>query len=164
MTVTREYLLAVDVGLHTGLALFTSDGKLLWYRSHHLSSPGKLKRIITHLLDRAPQPTRLILEGSGSLADSWFREAERRNLPIRQIHAEDWRNKLLLPRQRRNGQQAKQSAIKMAGLAIAQLGDKQPTALRHDTAEAVMVGVYGLLELGWLAGQPLKSLLAKRNG
>ncbi|MDT8420499.1 MAG: hypothetical protein RQ754_08715 [Desulfuromonadales bacterium] len=163
MSAPREYLLAVDVGLHTGLALFAANGKLLWYRSHHLSSPGKLKRIITRLLDSPPQPTRLIVEGSGPLADSWVREAERRDLPCSQINAEDWRSKLLLPRQQRHSRQAKQAAIKMAGLAIPLLGGKQPTTLRHDTAEAVLLGVYGLLELGWLADGPTKQLLSRHN-
>lgn len=150
MEKSQEHLLAVDVGLHTGFALFANDGTLLWYRSHHLSSPGKLKKILFRLLETEPRPTQLILEGSGPLADMWVREAERRKLPLIQIHAETWRAKLLFSRQQRNAQQAKHFAIKSARKIIIQLGGKHPTALRHDTAEAILIGFYGLLELGWL--------------
>lgn len=150
----QEHLLAVDVGLRTGLALFADNGRLLWYRSHHLPSGSSLKRFILHVLDTPPRPTRLILEGSGSLADSWIRAAERRKLPLRQIQAEEWRKTFLLPRQQHNAQLAKQNAIKIASRIIANLSDRQPTALRHDTAEAVLVGTFGLLELGWLEKLP----------
>lgn len=153
MEKSQEHLLAVDVGLHTGLALFANDGTLLWYRSHHLPSQGKLKKILFSLLETEPRPTQLILEGSGPLADIWVREAERRKLPLMQIHAESWRVKLLFPRQQRNAQQAKQFAIKSARKIIVQLGGKRPTALRHDTAEAILIGFYGLLELGWLSAR-----------
>ena len=30
----------------------------------------------------------------------------------------------------------------------------RPTALRHDTAEAIMIGLWGVLQLGWLAKLP----------
>lgn len=145
-----EYLLAVDVGLHTGLALFDNEGTLLWYGSQHLPSPGKLKLALRGLLDKEPRPTRLVLEGSGPLAELWLREAERRALPLLQIHAEQWRERLLYPRQQRNAQLAKQSAKKLARQVINLLGGKRPTSLRHDTAEAILIGFYGLLEFGWL--------------
>lgn len=144
------YLLAVDVGLHTGLALFAQGGQLLWYRSHHLPSPGKLKSALYGLLDSEPRPTHLILEGGGPLADIWIREAERRQLPLIQIQAEDWRKKLLYPRQQRDGRLAKRSAEKLARKAILLLGGKRPTAMPHDTAEAILVGLYGLIQLNWL--------------
>lgn len=37
-------LLAVDVGVRTGLALYGDAGRLRWYRSHNLGSIARLKR------------------------------------------------------------------------------------------------------------------------
>ena len=33
-------------------------------------------------------------------------------------------------------------------------GAKRPTSLRHDAAEAILIGLWGALELGWLAELP----------
>ena len=90
----KQYLLAVDVGLHTGLALFSEDAELLWYRSHHISSPAKLKKVAGKLLRDAPRPSHLLLEGGGPLADLWLNEAEKLAIDSRQIHAQQWREQL----------------------------------------------------------------------
>jgi hypothetical protein len=150
----RHHLLAVDVGLHTGLALFSEEPRLLWYRSHHLSSAAKLKRVIGKLLREQPRPTHLLLEGGGPLAELWVSEAKKLQIDCRQIHAQQWREQLFYARQHRNGPQAKREADGMARKAIEQLGDKRPTGLRHDTAEAILVGLYGILKLGWLLEWP----------
>ena len=154
MTVSSQHLLAVDVGLHTGLALFDSEAQLLWYRSHHLASPTKLKRLASKLLRESPRPTQLFLEGSGQLAAIWQQEADKLAIHSVQIHAQQWRSQLFHDRQHRSGAQAKREAAGLARQVITQLGNKQPTSLRHDTAEAVLVGLYGLLQLGWLESWP----------
>lgn len=147
-------LLAVDVGLHTGLALFSENAELLWYRSHHLSSAAKLKKVINKLLREPPAPTHLLLEGGGPLAELWLAEAAKLNINSRQIHAQQWREQLFYARQHRSGSQAKREAGNLARQVIEQLGSKKPTALRHDTAEAILIGLYGLLQLGWLKNWP----------
>lgn len=153
---TQQYLLAVDVGLHTGLALFSSQTKLLWYRSHHLSAPAKLKKLIGKLLREPPQPTQLLLEGGGPLAELWLTEAAKLSIHAEQIHAQQWREQLFYARQHRSGPQAKRQADGLARQVIEQFGDKKPTSLRHDTAEAILIGLYGLLQLGWLEKWPLE--------
>ena len=154
-----SHLLAVDVGLHTGLALFSENAELLWYRSHHVSSSAKLKKLVGKLLREAPRPTHLYLEGGGPLVEIWQHEAVKLAICTEQIHAQQWRAQLLNDRQQRSGAQAKKEADGIARKVIEQLGHKNPTSLRHDTAEAILVGLYGLLQLGWLANYPLK-----RNG
>ncbi len=154
MAISEDHLLAVDVGLHTGLALYSTDPKLLWYRSHHISSPAKLKKVIGKLLRESPRPTHLLLEGGGPLAELWLCEAEKLSIQARQIHAHQWREMLFFARQHRSGSQAKKQADGLARQVINELGGKKPTSLRHDTAEAILVGLYGLLELGWLDGWP----------
>jgi hypothetical protein len=33
-------------------------------------------------------------------------------------------------------------------------GAARPTSLRHDAAEAVLVGLWGVIDAGWLEGPP----------
>lgn len=154
MSRNPSHLLAVDVGLHTGLALFNDQSRLRWYRSHHISSAAKLKKVIGKLLREPPRPTHLFLEGGGPLVELWQQEATKLALQVEQLHAEQWRRKLLYTRQQRSGSQAKQEADGLARQVIERLGGKKPTSLRHDTAEAILIGLYGLLTLGWLESWP----------
>lgn len=145
-----EYLLAVDCGLKTGLALFQAPDRLLWYRSQHLANPATLKRFIYGLLHQQPTPDQILLEGGGELAELWRREAEKRAIPYRQLPAEEWRKRLLYDRQFSRSDIAKRSADQLARQVIERLGGKRPTHLRHDAAEAILIGLYGLLESAWL--------------
>lgn len=147
-------LLAVDLGLRTGLALYGQDGRLQWYRSHHFGSPARLRRAVRGLLDELPELTWLVLEGGGQLADIWKREAERRHIWVRQISAEVWRQLFLLPRQQRSGSRAKASAGDMAKRVIAWSDARRPTSLRDDAAEAILIGLWGALDVGWLTQVP----------
>lgn len=151
---SAQLLLAVDIGLHTGLALFSSEQELLWYRSHHLPTPFKLKKMVASLLRQPPRPTHIYLEGGGPLAEIWIREAEDLAIRVRLIQAEQWRYQLFYKRQHPNRSQAKKEADGLARQVIAEFGRKKPTSLRHDTAEAVLIGLYGMLELGWLSDWP----------
>ena len=148
-------LLAVDLGLLTGLALYGGDGRLCWYRSHNLGNTARLKRAVPSLLrgDGAP-PTHLVLEGSGQLAEIWARAAEKRGLEVRLISAETWRRRLLYQRQQRSGKEAKRNADDLARRVIRWSDAPAPTSLRHDAAEAILAGLWGVLELGWLAELP----------
>jgi hypothetical protein len=147
-------LLAVDLGLRTGLALYGQTGKLLWYRSRNFGSTAHLRRGVRAFLDELPELAWLVLEGGGNLAEIWQREAERRRLPVWQVSAEQWRPRLLLPRHQRRGSQAKRHADELARRVIEWSEAARPTSLRHDAAEAILIGLWGVLELGWLEELP----------
>ncbi len=147
-------LLAVDLGLRTGLALYGQDGRLAWYRSHNFGSRERLRRGAHGLLLAEPDLTRLVLEGGGPIADVWAREGARRGLAVRVIDAAVWREPLLLPRERTTGALAKRHAGELARRVIAWSGLPGPTALRHDAAEAVLAGLWGVLDAGWLPAPP----------
>lgn len=147
-------LLAVDLGLRTGLALYADDGRLLWYRSQNFGSSTRLRRAVHGLLNTLPELGWLVVEGGGNLADIWQREAEKRGVASLRISAERWREQLLLPREQRTGKQAKHSADDLARRVIAWSGAARPTSLRHDAAEAILVGLWGVLEVEWLARVP----------
>ncbi|GAB5536207.1 MAG: hypothetical protein Rubg2KO_24560 [Rubricoccaceae bacterium] len=107
------------------------------------------------MLRQANGVERLILEGGGDLADVWAREGDRRNMSVRVIGAERWRKPLLLPREQRHGSDAKAAADGLARAVIAWSGAKSPTgALRHDVAEAIAIGLWGVLDAGWLPEIP----------
>ena len=147
-------LLAVDLGLSTGLALYGSDGRLRWYRSKNFGSAARLRRGAAGLLNELPGLAWLVLEGGGSLADIWEREAERRQVEALRVSAEVWRGQLLYARQQRSGALAKRAADSLARQVIDWAGAPKPTSLRHDTAEAILVGLWGVLRVGWLTELP----------
>ena len=177
-------LLAVDIGVKTGLALYCQDGRLLWYRSQNFGSAERLRRGVRGVLDAlgaTDGPERsavsaqalqglgatvsaqgaalshlawLVLEGGGPLADIWIHAATRRHIPIRQISAEAWRRQFLYAREQRSGVQAKESATELARRVITWSGARRPTSLRDDAAEAILIGLWGTLAVGWLAHLP----------
>jgi hypothetical protein len=147
-------LLAVDIGLRTGLALFGQDGRLCWYRSHNFGTAMRLRRGVRGVLAEIPHLAWLVLEGGGTLADIWSREAARRSIPVRLISAEAWRRQFLYPREQRSGVQAKDSAADLARRVIVWSQARRPTSLRNDAAEAILIGLWGTLEVGWLERLP----------
>jgi hypothetical protein len=147
-------LLAVDLGLRTGLALYGPHGRLLWYRSQNFGTAARLKRGAHGILAALPELRWVVLEGGGNLAEIWKREGERRGLAVLQIGAERWRERLLLAREQRTGAQAKLRADDLARRVIEWSAAPRPTSLRHDAAEAVVIGLWGALETGLLPELP----------
>ncbi len=145
----------MDLGLRTGLAAFARDGRLVWARSQNLGTRTRLRAAANTLLDGLPHVERLVLEGGGDLARLWIGVAEKRGLRARVIDAGVWRRPLLLPREQRSGSDAKAAADGLARAVITWSGAPAPKgALRHDAAEAVAVGLWAVLDAGWLAAIP----------
>ena len=147
-------LLAVDMGLKTGLALYESTGRLVWYRSHNYGTTERLKHDVPHILDSIDGLTTLVVEGGGNLANVWQKEAERKGVQVIRIGAETWRPMFLYSREQKNGTDAKRFADELARTVIAWSGAKKPTSLRHDAAEAILIGLWGVLHVGWLPELP----------
>lgn len=150
----KSGLLAVDAGLRAGLARYGPDGRLLAYRSTNFGSVGRLRRGVHGVFRDQPGVGWVVVEGGGEVAEPWIREGERRGLKVRQVHAGIWRPTLLLPRHRRRGSDAKAEADVLARRVIEWSGAPRPTSLRHDAAEAILIGLWGVLELGWLPELP----------
>ena len=147
-------LLAVDLGLRTGLALYGADGRLRWYRSQNFGTATRLRRGVHGVLRDVPEVRWLVLEGGGNLADIWTREGERVGVEVHRIAAETWREQLLYTREQRSGSKAKHYAGEMARRVIDWSAAPRPTSLRHDAAEAILVGLWGALHVGLLEGMP----------
>lgn len=136
----RPVLLAVDCGLRTGLALFDLQGRLIWYRSHNLGSRQRLKKAVWKILNELDGLSQLVVEGGGDLVEIWRKTAQKRGIKVSVVQATTWRKDLLLSRQQRSGKQAKQVADELAREIIEQSEAANPTSLRHDAAEAILVG------------------------
>ncbi len=147
-------LLAVDLGLRTGLALYGPDARLVWYRSQHYATRTSLRRGVHALLNATPDATHLVLEGGGPIADIWVRDAARRGITVRQIAAEDWRGRFFDPKDQRGRDRSKLTADAVARRIIEWSGAPRPTSLRHDAAEAILIGLWGVMEVGWLEKVP----------
>ncbi len=147
-------LLAVDLGLRTGFALYAADGRLRRYASRHYGTPARLRRAAGRVLGQYTDLAWLVIEGGGTLARIWEQAAGRAGVRVLTLYAEDWRSDLLYSRSRRTGRQAKRHADRLARRVIAWSGAPAPTSLRHDAAEAILVGLWGVLRLGWLDGLP----------
>ena len=145
-------LLAVDLGLKTGLACYGSDGLLKWYRSRNFGTRSRLKRAAYSVLNEAGPVDTLVIEGGGDLAPAWMKEAERRDVRAVQIGAERWRRDLLLSREQRSGADAKKHAMDAAYEVIDWSGLSRPHSLTHDAAEAILIGLWGVRRRGWTKG------------
>ena len=151
---TLPSLLAVDVGVRTGLAVYRDDGRLIWYRSRNFGAAARLKRAIPALLHEAFDPTHVVLEGGGPLAERWAVAAERHGSHVRRVSAEEWRSVFLLPRDQRSGGHAKRVADGIARRVVEWSDAARPTSLRHDAAEAILIGLWGVIDAGWLTTVP----------
>ncbi len=68
---SRGSLLAVDVGLRTGLALYGRDRRLRWYRSQHWPDRARMRRAVHGLLRAIDDLEWVAVEGGGPLAEIW---------------------------------------------------------------------------------------------
>jgi hypothetical protein len=149
-----QSLLAVDLGLKTGLAVYGDDGRLRWYRSHNFGSVPRMRKAVYRILKEIPDLTWIVAEGDRLLGEIWEKEGARSGARTRVIGAETWRPKLLLSREQRSGSLAKRYADGVARRIIEWSGAPRPTSLRHDAAEAILIGMWGVVELEWLKEFP----------
>ena len=153
--VSDARLLAIDAGVRAGLAIYGPDGRLESYRSTNFGSVKRLRSGVYGVMAGIEGLSRVVIEGAGGgIAEPWLKEAGRRGLPVVQTNAGAWRERLLLPRDRRTGAAAKEQADTLARRVIAWSGAPRPTSLRHDAAEAILIGLWAALEAGWLVEVP----------
>lgn len=145
-------MLAVDLGLRAGFAEYSSDGRLLRYRSTNFGTLARLKKGAFREVGELESLTALVLEGDVNLARPWIKAAEKRGAQTMLVQAHQWRKDLLLDREQRSGVEAKKVADGVARRIIEASGAKKPTSLRHDAAEAILIGWWGCMQLGWVSG------------
>ena len=137
-------LLAIDVGMKAGFAWFEENGILIRARSTRFAKRMTLKRALPSILAEIEGVSEVVLEGQGEIADIFRKGIQRTSLPVLQFSAEEWREDMLLPRERRSGQQAKAVAEAMALKIAHDCGNPPKCAYDDDAAEAVLFGLWYL--------------------
>src|SRR5215210_6749138 len=145
-------LLAVDLGLRLGLACYDESGRLRWYRSSRFGDAARLRRALPSLLDEPGDLTRLVIEGQGPLAAGWEEDAAARDVVVRWISPGEWR-RLLLPDPASRA--ARRDAAIVARRVVAWSGLRPPSSLDDDAAEAILIGLWGVVNAGWLRRLPV---------
>ena len=147
-------LLAVDLGQRTGLAVFDADAALLAYGTRRFGGRQQIKRGAARVVAERGPVAAVVVEGERQLAHWWTRAGERVGAQGRTVTPETWRGALLHPTERRDGPTAKAAADRLARTAVQVLGGPGVTSLRDDAAEAICIGLWALVELGWLQRLP----------
>jgi hypothetical protein len=156
-------LLAVDIGVRTGLARIGRTGQVLWSRSHNLGSVARLKRAVHGILAQETGLSWLVLEGGGRLAEIWEHAGRARGLEVVAVHAQQWREAMLLPRDCRSGRQAKAVARRLAHAELTRMGRPPRTPLGSDVAEAVLLGLWAVRHLGLVPRTEETMVFGKRT-
>ncbi|MDP2340098.1 MAG: hypothetical protein Q8O67_04005 [Deltaproteobacteria bacterium] len=111
----------------------------------HFASVTTLKAAIPRVLDEAAPLATLVVEGDRHYGDLWAKLAEKRMAVVHRVRPEEWRQRVLLPRQQRSGKDAKSASHEIAREAIeAGEAPRPKSPLNDDVAEAICIGVYGI--------------------
>jgi hypothetical protein len=149
----HHHLLAIDLGLRSGMALYNAQGRLVSYRSQHYGNVAQLKRAVQRTLSDMEGLAWIVTEGDYTLAAIWERAAMKQGVRVQRVSAETWRRGLLLPREQTCASEAKKHATHLARRIIDWSEAPKATSLRHDAAEAICVGLWAVQRMGWLKDQ-----------
>ncbi|CAJ1950814.1 unnamed protein product [Cylindrotheca closterium] len=166
----NELLLAVDLGLKTGFALFNKQGQLLRYEQH-LFHKDKLDEEIKTIVDGwesdmqaieaigSEEPltvTKIAVEGGDiAILNAW--ESATKDVSITRISPEEWRFHLLSEKERTSGATSKAAARLIARQVVSDFGimGNHQGKFKTDVAEAVVLGFYVCKKLGWVTRDPV---------
>ena len=158
-------LISLDLGLRFGWAFYSLQGSLIGYGSHHCAGREQLKKCAYSLIQTLPPSSEIWIEGGGALLKFWTKPALKKTLTIRICHAHEWRSDLFKMSAHLSGKEAKQKAIQWAHYLIElnrqknkppefkgrrKKTKKSAPVIRHDTAEAILMGWWALFQRGWI--------------
>ena len=115
--------------------------------SRNLGRRSRLRQAARSLLAPYHELEWIVAEGDPNLAKAWF--GARPGATSRLLSAEIWRPAFFTPRQRSSGSKAKSEAEKLAREVMRAAGLAAPSGLTDDAAEAVLIGLWAVTELGW---------------
>jgi len=148
-------LLAIDLGLKRGWARYDKTGRLRAYHSQHFGNRSQLKRAVWSIMSGGDAPLEvLVMEGDRGLGELFAKLGRKWGVEVVLTDAHAWRPSLMDPKHRRSGEDAKAHADRLARAVITASGAPEPTALRHDAAEAILVGLWAVLEREWVDAPP----------
>ena len=160
----RQLLVAVDLGLRTGLALYSDDGRLLEYEQAVFETSEDLQTKCLQLMsgweakyqgldEKSCHITHVAVEGAdASLRHVW------RNIVDDHLHCElllvkpeEWRADLLLNKEKASGETAKEASRLIARQLVADYGGRiHEGKLSTDVAESILLGYHVSRRLEWI--------------
>lgn len=143
-------LLAIDLGLKCGFAYFDERGRLERYGSTNFGNRSRFKRGAYRLVRDPDGLDYIVVEGDRNLGEVFEKLADKYEFGFQNVAPATWRKELLLPRQRRSGTDAKEAADDYARRVIDWSDLPGPTSLRHDAAEAILIGLWAAMDVGLL--------------
>jgi len=141
-------ILGIDLGIRTGLALFSMDARLIWFRSHNFGTRQRLRKGIYTLLCQILNEWDLlflIMEGSKDIGKLWMKRGQKIDVPVYFVSPEVWREAMLFTKNLKS-KEAKKQAIKFARKVIVSSGLAPPRTINHNAAEAILIGLWGVKE------------------
>jgi hypothetical protein len=141
-------VMSVDLGVKTGMAVFSAEGRLLWFGSRNYGSKNSLRSDLPRLLQQYAPLRMLVLEGGGALEEIWLREASYRHIPVTSFHAGHWRELFFGSESLMHTGRAKEKAVELARSVIVSMGEHRSTVPVHHAAEAILAGLCYLYEEG----------------
>lgn len=158
LTITNSspHLLSIDLGLRFGWSCFDQEASLIAYGSHHCGQANKLGSIAYNAIKVLPSNSVLLVEGNSELYRHWQKSAQRFQILNMQVYAEQWRHDCLSQKEQVDGKKAKVAAIRIARTLIKSQSGQGSYRLRHDAAEACLMGWWGLKQLQWISEAQFK--------
>jgi Icc-related predicted phosphoesterase len=165
----NEMLLAVDLGLRSGVSLFNNRGELVRYEQFHFERETlqetaqqlvqEWEEDVNKDMDSSdPRPwrvTHLAIEGGDpAFRDAWSEATE--DVSLLYVSPEEWRGGLLLDKEKTSGKDSKAAARLIARQVVTDFGvmSLHDGKFKTDVAEAVVLGLYVARKLGWITREP----------
>jgi len=161
-----KLLMAVDLGLRTGFALFNDRGELVHYENIVYENAESLRdgaeTFMREWEDKLSKSnpsriTHISIEGAdAALRDIW-RELCGGNAhqKLTFVRPEEWRADLLSSKEKTSGGSSKEAARLVARQVVADCSGKlHEGKFQTDVAEAVLVGYHVCRRLGWIQREP----------
>jgi predicted phosphodiesterase len=165
----NDLLLSVDLGLKSGIALFTNDGSLVRYEQflfQRETLQADAQKLIKEWEDEANEEmsgeekqskiTHIAIEGADTLILKYWTEAAPQ-MSILRVSPEEWRSEMLTNKEKASGSDSKAAARLIARQVVSDFGtmDQHKGKFPTDVAEAVVMGSYVAGKLGWITRNPL---------
>ncbi|KAL3904940.1 MAG: hypothetical protein SGILL_009877 [Bacillariaceae sp.] len=157
----KHLLMAVDLGLKSGVSLFNSDGQLIRYEQFLFNRDTLEEKIPSMLQEWESQAgddwrvTHLAIEGGDTvLLGMWERATPQ--LSTLRVGPEEWRAELLTKKENQNGANAKAASRLIARQVVEDFGtmEQHSGKFQTDVAEAVLLGMHVARRLGWIEREP----------
>lgn len=139
-------ILSVDLGIKTGLALFSENANLLWFWSHNFGNRTRLKKGVNNILFKISKKWKLVLiviEGSRDIGKIWKKKGIKLDVPVIDVSPERWRQDILGSRNLPTKNSKKLAALYARNIII-ESGLSPPKLVNFDAAEAILIGLWGV--------------------